>query len=299
MRNFLNWAAIATVVIADVLRQQPDAAAGGAAGINNTGARPDVGSDWPEGDLPAQAMGDFKTLMPAISTFQLPANLAQLWAPIVVEDTNPKSKTKGQKVERRALKFTREHPIVIVEGPNSGDVLTGTVSTAPRARGKKDNPATAWVSDAVYLYVNGLLGGKRPQPLRQAGSNEHPDQPLMDEINKFAGKTVRIRHGLSGQCRPDKVVRLEYGDPTDQTFAAENRPQRTLVLEDATGRKGCGARYYTRDFENPAATSLVDKYFTEVTCSGTFANAAGQQEECGAIVRGFPSIEEFLAPVGQ
>lgn len=270
-----------------------------AGGINSTAVRPDVTGDWPEGELPEQMMGDFSVLMPDISTFRLPANLAQLWAPFEVDDTNPRSKTKGQKVQRYMLKFTREHPLVIIEGPKSGDVLTGTVSTSPRARGKKDNPQTAWVSDAVYLLVEGLGSTARPVG----------DEALMAEINKYAGQPVRIKHGLSGQCRPDRVVRLEFQDPTDLNFAAEARAPRTVVLEDpgdpATStppRKGCGKRYYTRDFENKAATSVADKYFTEVQCEGqivgpiTVENPTGHYS-CDAIVRGFPSIEGFVKPV--
>lgn len=264
-------------------------------GVMSTAVRPDVSSDWPEGDLPEQMLGDFSILMPSISVFQMPRDIAGLWHTIEAEDTNPRSKTKGQKVIRRMLKFDRSNPLVIVEGPNSGDVLTANFSTHPRARGKKTDPSTQWVSDIAYLLVVALQDNSRPVG----------DEAIEKRINEYAaaGRTIRLQHGLSGQCRPDKVVRLEFIDPTDTTYAAEGRQPRTVMLDDPQGRKGCGARYYTRDFKNPTPTSLKDQYFTEVQCDHDVqvidpATNTPVTMKCNAIVRGFPSVDGFLPPLG-
>jgi len=283
-------------LMALLLMQAPDAGSGG---INATAVKPDVGGDWPESgaDLPEQMLGDFKILLPGISVFRLPANLAQLWHLITVEDKNPKSKTFGQTVERWQLKLDRSNPLIIESSARAGDIgdaLTANFSTVPRPRGKKDDPATAWVADTAYLLDTALADKSRPAD----------PELLKATINKYAGKSVRLQHGLSGQCRADRTVRLEYLDPTDTTFAAEQREQRRVIMEEVdatgapTGRKGCGKRYYTRDFENKAPRSVDDKYFTEIECSGSYKDGAGVMQPCGAIVRGFPSVDGFLPPLG-
>ena len=275
-------------LIHDPYQQVPGGAAGGT-GLHSTIARTDVGGDWPgEGTDMPQMGGAFKLLMPAQDDFRLPANLAQLFTLKPFEDTNPRSKTKGQQIERLVLTFDRANPLVIASGPRMGDVLTKTLSSNPRARGKKDNPSTMWISDLVLLLDTSLAdksrpGGETPQAANQA---------LMNALIKHAGKVVRLDHGLQGSCNPNNVVRLAYQDPTDAN--------KVVVAEDPQGRKGCGKRYYTSAFKNPAPTTLDDLYLSEINCEGTVPNPADptQTTECLAVVRAFPEIERFLPPLG-
>jgi hypothetical protein len=290
------------LMLADVLSQAPGAA-GQATGINSTAVRPEIGVDWPaEGELPQQNFGDFQTLMPAALTFQLPLNLAQLWHPFEAEDKRPGSKTYGQKVERWMLKFDKANPLIVSNGPHTGQPLTATIGTNPRPRGgKTDDPKTPWVADTSYLLAVCLKDPRRPVSVEE----------LKAILNSYAGKEIRLKTGLSGQCRPDAVVREYFYDPTDTTFQAEGREQKTVVLENPGGRKGCGARYYTNPsknrptaFKNPSPKDLTDQYFTEIQCSGEIPNPLfgqiGQPEKvpCNAVIRGWPSIDEFLPPLG-
>ena len=257
-------------------------------GLNDTTMRTDIGGDWPADaatDMP-QMGGQFKLLMPAQDEFRLPANLAQLFTVAPYEDTNPRSATKGQQVDRLVLKFDRSNPLVIVSGPRMGDVLTKTLTSNPRARGKKDNPSTMWVSDLVLLLDTSLNDKSRPggAPAQQA------NQALMQALVKYAGKTVRLDHGLQGSCNPNNVVRLVYQDPADAA--------KVVVAEDPPGRKGCGARYYTNAFKNPNPATLDDLYDSEINCTGKIAQPDGTTVECGAVVRAFPEIERFLPPLG-
>lgn len=257
-------------------------------GLNDTTMRTDVGGDWPTdaaADMP-QMGGAFKLLMPAQDEFRLPANLAQLFSIKAYEDTNPRSATKGQQVERLVLTFDRSNPLVITSGPRMGDVLTKTITSNPRPRGKKDNPSTMWVSDLVLLLDTSLNDKSRPG----GATAQIANQALMNALVKYAGKTVRLDHGLQGSCNPNHVVRLVYQDPADAN--------KVVVAEDPTGRKGCGARYYTSAFKNPNPATLDDLYDSEINCTGKVPQSDGSVTDCGAVVRAFPEIERFLPPLG-
>lgn len=263
------------------LEQAPLTAPGG---LHNTAPRTDVGGDWPEGDLPEQMGGEFKLLQPGIDVFRLPTNLAQLFSLKAYEDQNPRSKTKGQQVERLVLKLDRSNPLVIVSGPRMGDVLTGTITSNPRARGKKDNPQTVYVSDLAYLLEVSLGDKSRPTG----------NTALMQTLARYAGKDVRLEHGLSGFCNPEHVVKLPYQNPV--------AGQPDVIAEDPQGRKGCGKRYYTSAFKSPAPADVQHLYDGDLQCSNVIPNPAdggATQIECGAIVRGFAQIEKFLPPLGQ
>ncbi len=242
------------------------------------------GEAWPEGDLPTQGGGFTPTLMPGTSTFLLPQNLAQLWDQYDEEDQNPKSPTYKQIVKRNRVKFTREAPLVIADGPHAGETLTATYTSSPKRRGKATDPDAPWVSDLAYMLTIGLQDNSRP-----AGA-----EALKQRIIQYAGRPVRIEHGLSAQCRPDKVryVIVRTAGPV----GPDGKPtiQETTV-QDPSGRKGCfdkskrraddkgvQGRYYTRDFKDPS----TGEYMDTIEC------------DCGAILRGFPQAEKFLPPVG-
>ena len=231
-----------------------------------TAVRDDVIA-WPEGEgpLPEQGFSNRETLLPGTYLFRLPSNLAQLWVDgNPVENKVPNSPTFGQLVIRPYLKFDKNNPLVIFGGEHNDEPFTATISTNPRPRGKKDDPKTPYISDAVYLY-NVALGGKdKPTSLTE----------LIAKINGYADKTFRASTGLSAFCNPEKV-RYELveilGDP--------GQPATQKSVENPDGVRGCGKRVYTKGFKLP------DGSYTDQTYC-----------ECGAYLRGFPQIESFLPP---
>lgn len=278
MTTMHNWQ-----TITQVLLQQPG-------DVNSTAPRPDIAGDWPEGDLPEQMGGARTTLMPNNYTFRLPDNLPQLWHTVEIEDTRPflangqPNPTKGQKVPRRQLKLDRNSPMVVVGGPHDGEPMTATITNNPRPRGKKDDPKTPWISDLAYLLEISLRDKTRPTTA----------EALVATINKYAGKTVRIETGLSAQCRPDKVryIVVATGNPAFNPAVPEtpvggaNSKTIESTMVDPSGTKGCGTRYYTKDFKNPEAKPGEDQYDREIAC------------DCNAVLRGFEQIERFLPPLG-
>lgn len=237
--------------------------------LNTAAVRDDVIA-WPEGldpsNLPEQGFANRETLLPGTYLFQLPANLAELWVDgNPVQNNVPGSPTQGQMVIRPYLKFDKSHPLVIFGGDHADVPFTATISTNPRPRGKRDDPKTPHISDAVYLLNVGLADKRKPTSLTE----------MQRFINEYAGKTFRASTGLSAFCNPEKV-RYELvtipGDP--------GQPDTTKSVENPDGVRGCGKRVYTKGFK------LADgSYSDQVYC------------ECGAYLRGFPQIESFLPPV--
>lgn len=242
------------------------------ADVNNPAGR-DPG-EWPDGDLPEQMGGSRQTLLPGQRTFRIPENVAQLWHDVEIEDTreflasgqpNP---TKGQKIKRKQLKFSREAPLIVVGGAEDGQPMTATFTNNPRPRGKKDDSKTPWISDLAYLLELGLQDKSRPTSA----------EGLVAAITKHGGRTIRLETGLTGQCRADQAKYIEV-------VTAEG----SSVMQDPSGAKGCGKRYYTKDFKNPSPALGEPPYDTEVACA---------TPGCGAILRGFENVERVLAPLG-
>jgi hypothetical protein len=255
------------------------------ADINSPAALADPGVEqWPDGELPEQMGGTRTTLMPGIFTFKIPDNLSQLWHEVEIEDSRPylangqPNPTKGQKIKRQQLKFDRNAPLVVVGGQHDGEPMTATFTNNPRPRGKKDDPKTAWISDLAYFLDIGLQGQIKPEQRVRPTSVA----AMQAAINKFAGKTVRIETGLTAQCRPDKpryipVVVMENGQRVETS------------MQDPSGQKGCGKRYYTPDFKDPA-TGAYDR---EILCA-----CSGAPGDPGAVLRGFENVERILTPLG-
>jgi len=267
-----------------------DAAAGD---INSTVARPEVAVEWPDqgSDLPDQGGGARRTtLAPGIYAFKLPESLVSLWHEVEVVDrraflgNGQPNPTFNQKVKRSQLKFDRNAPLIVVGGPHDGEPMTASFSSAPRPRSfKKDaskDPATPWISDLAYLLDIALADKSRP-------SNP---EALKATINKYAGRTIRLETGLTAQCRADKVryIRVE---------TVEGNERAEQDLQDPTGKKGCGKRFNTKDFKDPA----TGKYDLEIAC----VCGDPTQDEVNAgvlpatvIVRAFEQVERFLPPLG-
>jgi len=261
--------------------------------VNQPAVPPGGGEDWPEdGHFPDQMGGMRTLLMPGIDTFLLPAGLTTLWHDVVIDDPRPYLQngqvnptgplgtrpdgTKGsQKVQRKQIKFDRNTPLVIVGGKHDGDVMTASYSTNPRARGKKDDPKTSWISDVAYILGVSLADKTYPKT---------PDA-TMATFNAYAGKTIRIEHGLTGQCRPDKI-----------RYIAVATTEGTTTIADPTGKKGCGKRYYTSAFRNPETGA----YDHEILC--TCGQPSPEEAAVGAqpvavVLRAFESTERFLPPL--
>lgn len=248
--------------------------------VNNP-ALADPGMEWPEGgELPQQMGAPRETLMPGIDEFRLPADLSRLWHDIEAEDTrqflangqpNP---TFGKKIKRRQLKFDQNAPLIVVGGKLDNLPMTATFSTNPRPRGKKDDPKTAWVSDVHYLLLIAFQ------------DKTYPKLPAEVEatINKYANGTIRLEHGLTAQCRADKV-----------RYIAIQADGQTSTIQDPSGKKGCGARFYTKDFKLDTGG-----YATQAACDcGT---PTPEEQAQGAVpvtvlVRAFESVDRILPPL--
>lgn len=224
--------------------------------LNSTTIRTDIaGEVFPEGDLPSFSGGGRQTLPPGTDTFRLPLDLPTLWQDMTDANGVPSGHIK--------IKFDKDHPLVVIGGPNDGQPLTATFTSIARPRGKKGDTSAPVISDLSYFCDR--LGDKtRPMSLGgQAGINA-----LKAAINKYAGGTVSLNHGLTGQCRPDKV-RYVFVDDTS-----------TKSVPDPNNVHGCGKRHYTRDFTKPS-------YEEVIPCKGTL----GDGSPCPAAIRGFESID--------
>lgn len=254
--------------------------------VNNPAALADPGMDWPEGELPEQMGGQRTTLMPGIYTFRLPSNLATLWKDNVpVKDgratlsNGQPNPTYNQMVNRTQLKFDRNNPLVVVGGPHDGEPMTWTASTNPRPRGKKDDLKTPWISDLHYMIGVGFASQAKPRSVEE----------IKAEINKYAGGTIRLETGLTAQCNPENV---RYIDLT--------MDNQTSTMKDPSGKKGCGKRYYTKDFKDPTAPAGEPPYGLEkeCTCGSTLTEAeiAAGAQPVTVVLRAFEQVERILPP---
>lgn len=250
--------------------------------VNSTAARPEPEMEWPEGDLPEQMGGTRTTILPGIHIFQLPADLSALWDEVAIEDGRPKmpdgsaNATFKQKLTRKRLKFDRNHPLVVIGGPFDGEPMTVTWTSNPRVRGRKDDPKSQWISDLAYLYTMALKGSVRTKT----------SEELRAEINRLGGNAkIRLETGLSAQCRPDRVRRVR--------LLVDGQP---VTVEDPTGTKGCGTRYYTTDFKN----ETTGKFDLEIGCTcgePSAEEAAAGKTAVAVILRGYENVERFMPPM--
>ena len=232
-------------------------------------------------DLPPQMGSYAPPLAPGTYAFRIPANVAQL---AELYDEKPKDKDgnvieSGNPVQRIRFKFTRENPLVVVGGARDGDGLPATISSSPRKRGKKGGDAPS-VADLTYLLR---------ESLKDKAAIIGTTKQWYAAINAHAGHIVQLKTGLQGNCREDKTRYIDASQEVARLIAAnlpvpaELQEKATAggTIEDPSGQKGCGERYYTKDFKDDKGNPVF-----EVVC------------DCGAVLRGFPSIEQFLPPVG-
>lgn len=235
--------------------------------LNSTDIRTDIpGEVYPEGDLP-QIGGGRVTLQPGEDSFRLPIPLPDLWHEIMIT----RKMDDGTEVKYRhiQLRLDMDHPLVVVGGANDGQPMLASFSSIPRPRGRKDDPTTLWISDLAYLIDISL--GDKSRPFARGG--EAGILAAKAIINRHPGEVIRLYHGLSAQCRDDKV-RYIFKD-------AESLD----TIPDPRELHGCGLSYYTRSFKAKVVQPGEPLYDEVIPC------------KCGAAVRGFESVERFLPPL--
>ncbi len=260
-----------------------------AADLTNFVDAPEEGGAMTADELPSQGGSRTPTILPGTSTFRLPANIDQCWEPFDFEkkiggvvQTHPAGTViggvdvSGQAVieHHLMLKFDSENPLIVEGGPYDGlPVNYVSISTMPRKRGKGDDAPS--VPDMTY-FVRKCLKDASPVQKRS---------DWMAIVNKHAGAIIRLEHGLSAFCDPERVRYI--GDGAGG------------VIEDPDGNHGCGkgpagkerARFYTSAFHVDEVDGDGNKtgrkvYTDAVTCPN-----------CGAALRGFFRVEKFLEPL--
>lgn len=253
--------------------------------VNTVAPAADPGMEWPEGDLPEQMGGLRTTLLPGLYDFRLPSDLSTLWKETPVKDTrqflatgapNP---TFDQQVLRLMLKLDRNTPLLVVGGPHDNQPMTWTASGSPRPRGKKDVLTTAWISDLHYLLGVALQSPEKPKT---------PDE-IKAAVNKYANAIIRLETGLTAQCNPENVRYI--------MVEADGKQQ---TMKDPSGKKGCGRRFYTKDFKNPQAGPDESPWDLEIACDcGTPKpeEAAAGVAPVTVVLRAFEQVERILPPM--
>lgn len=241
-------------------------------------------------ELPSQGGSRTPTILPGTSTFRLPANIDQCWKPFDVQKktadkqivTHPAGTiiagvdVSGQPVVEHhlMLQFDSDNPLVVEGGPYDGlPVNYVSISTLPRKRGKGDDAPL--VADMLYFVRKSL----KDNTVIAKRSD------WMAIVNKYAGAIVRLEHGLSAFCDPERIRYVSDGAGG--------------VIEDPEGTKGCGkgpggkdnARFYTTAFHVDEVDGEGNKtgrkvYSESISCPN-----------CGAALRGFFRVEKFLEPL--
>lgn len=239
-------------------------------------------------DLPAQGGGRVPTILPGIHSFRLPGNIDQCWQTFDIEKKGPDGTVltwpagtvkdgvdvsgKPQTETHLMLAFDSESPMVCVDPGGEYDGLPVnyvSISTLPRRRGKDKpgNPAPR-VPDMTY-FVRKCLQDNSPVKSRA---------DWVAIVNKHAGAIITVESGLSAHCDPSRTRYISDGAGG--------------VVEDPDGNKGCGGapgskskgHYYTSDFRMRMEGGGFG-YVDSLSCTN-----------CGAILRGFFRIEQYLAP---
>lgn len=246
-------------------------------------------SDIPVGDnipdeLPEQGRGTFLTILPTTLTLRLPSDMMQCWEPIEekvwLDDARkvPSMGADGKQITipRIEWNFSKDHPLIIVAPGNpeldEQPCPNVRISNIPRNRARRDQPKVM-VAEATFL-LRTALGEPGTTPLQTT-------RQWVLTMAQHAGQTFRVKTGLSAFCNPEKVRYI--GVPVAGSTDVDS-------VEDPSGQKGCGKRYYTPDFKYQGA------FYERMYCQkGKGGPAALKDGGCGAYLRGFFTIEEYLA----
>lgn len=256
-----------------------------------TPAPPQQASEWPEGDLPEQSGGGGRTALPPdIYTFRLPTELARQWKEGTHKDQR-KTLSNGQPnptfdqiLSHITLKFDKDNPLVVEGGTQHGEPMLATFTTVPQPRPgwKRNDPLTPWIHDLAYVLEHCLLDTSRPTD----------PEMLKAAINHHAGGTIRLTIGRSGQCRDDRVRYIPQARVDPATGAAIPFAQGFDTVQDPAGVKGCGKRYYTKAYKGEG-----NVYQVSVQCDPNKVSGTPPTPGCGAMIRGFESVEGFQGPL--
>ncbi len=242
--------------------------------------------EWPTGDLPEQTGGGGRSaLAPGTFAFRLPASLTsqQDWSGGTYKDfrkvlaTGQPNPTFGQQVPFRMLKFGKDKPLVVEGGTSTGEPMTAVFNTIRMPRGpwsKREEPTTPWIHDLAYILETCLGDTSRPQTV----------DALEAAINRHAGGLIRLTIGRHGECRPDQVRYIPTQRVDKATGQAVPMSQGFDTVPDPSGKKGCGKKYYTRDYAG------AEGYQASIQCDPAKGG-------CGAMIRGFENVEGFLPPL--
>lgn len=249
--------------------------------INDLNLRDEVTDEVPS-ELPEQMGGSsLPTLLPGISLFRIPTTIAQCieafdeeqkaadGSVIMISANDPADPQRmiPKVLQRLRVRFDKDNPLLVVGGPYDGQPVGTTISNVPRNRAKKTDPP-ALVADMTYWIRVSMADTASPL--------SKPKEWLA-AILATAGKTFRIEHGLSAQCRKDKVRYIN--DPED--------PSGRGSIVDPSNQMGCDKRYYTKDFRLANAAPGGPQFSDIMYC---------KTPTCQAKLRGFFQIEKFLPP---
>jgi hypothetical protein len=189
--------------------------------------------NWDE--IPEQGKARVPALPVGTYEFQIPANLQpKHWEKQEKEVKVVKEglETTEKVVTGYRVRFDADLPLVVTRDTtpeqtyaSSGSIFGGSISTMPRPRfGKKGDPPKH-VSDAVYLYKDGLkgaVGGFKP--------TEH--EKLIAAICQVgAGKKFIADVAWPAYCNKKKVRRV--------------RDSAGQLIDDPEGKFGCGKNFRT------------------------------------------------------
>lgn len=249
--------------------------------------RDEVEDSYTGEDLPAQMGSPTPTIFPGIDLFQIPPNVDQCWDAKDVQrkdaDGNLLANADGTPLvdQHLFLKFDRDSPLIVVGGPYDGLPATATISTMARNRARKGEEPRL-VADLTY-FVRDSLQDKTPVAKRK---------DWIAIVNKHAGHLVRLEHGLSAFCDPERVRYLSEDGTEDGRSVLD--PTETHGCGMSDGKRE-GSRLYSQAFKsseeeldangNPTGRKITT-WRESAVCKG-----------CGAMLRGFFRVERFLKPL--
>ncbi len=210
----------------------------------------DLGNDQievPE-QLPDQPGRYVPPPQPGSYVFRLPEDMRAIWEPFDAASLGG--------ARRVWAVFDDEHPLTIVQSPDGtrdGETFRQRISNAERARGRDG----VKVSDMTYLL----------RALGEDTSTLRTNQDFVRALLKHAGETFKADIEYSANCNENRNI---YVQTEEGGF-------------EELDQKGCGKRYYQRDFDKLKQGGV---YPDRITCEG-----------CGASLRAFPNLTRF-APVG-
>lgn len=218
-----------------------------------------VGEDLDYATMTDQFGGFPDPPQPGTYRFKFPARLDDIWE--TFDHTN--GKPPGKRVR---AKFDDSHPLTIIQSPggaHDGEPFQISITNAERARGKKDDPTTQWISDMDYFNRDVWKQEGKPK-----GGNPGYANNFIQMAQKIPEFTADVE--FNWFCNDKKDIFVDNGQGG---------------YTQVTGTKGCGTSYYQKDIEkvlsNPEDPASARVFPVRIQC------------QCGANVRAFPNLVRF------